>query len=454
MLKLRMLCGALALATALAFASILPARASQGSCVMPTTGTVSGLTFSQDVNACAEALITSNSGTSAPANGTGAAALAGQFWYKTSDGSLNLFDGASWLRLGSLDTTNHYWQAAIGGGTATIASATTTDLWSSAAGGITISGTTTITSLANASAVPGTIKLVRFSGALTLTHNATSLILPGGANIPTAAGDSMVVQALTTTNVAVLSYVKASGLPVVPLASIAAHTFLGNITGSTAVPSASSLSAILDAELGSTRGQIIYRGASTWGVLATGTSGQLLQTNGAGADPSWATVSAPVLLATLTASGSSSLADTTHLTSTYSRYEIVITNLIPSTNAVSARLKFNVGGVQSTNYDTTITYQNATDTAQTTFIPISRTVSLSSSSNGVNAVLTLMNPSQTTTTKSIFGTGTYKDTNSAAFSNMLIAGTWTGSNAAVTGFEVTPSSGTWASGTIKIYGQP
>lgn len=48
-------------------------------------------------------------------------------------------------------------------------------------------------------------------------------------------------------------------------------------------------SAILDA-IGSTRGMILYRGASGWSVLATGTSGQVLQTGGAGADPSWASV--------------------------------------------------------------------------------------------------------------------------------------------------------------------
>jgi hypothetical protein len=40
------------------------------------------------------------------------------------------------------------------------------------------------------------------------------------------------------------------------------------------------------------RGNVLYRGASAWQNLAPGTSGQVLQTNGAGADPSWATVSA------------------------------------------------------------------------------------------------------------------------------------------------------------------
>lgn len=36
-----------------------------------------------------------------------------------------------------------------------------------------------------------------------------------------------------------------------------------------------------------TRGSILYRGASSWSALAPGTSGQVLSTNGAGADPSW-----------------------------------------------------------------------------------------------------------------------------------------------------------------------
>lgn len=39
--------------------------------------------------------------------------------------------------------------------------------------------------------------------------------------------------------------------------------------------------------IGSTRGQLLYRGASAWSALSPGTSGYLLQTGGAGADPSW-----------------------------------------------------------------------------------------------------------------------------------------------------------------------
>jgi hypothetical protein len=49
-----------------------------------------------------------------------------------------------------------------------------------------VTGTTTITSLGTANA--GCWRIVTFTGALTLTHNATSLILPTGANITTVAG--------------------------------------------------------------------------------------------------------------------------------------------------------------------------------------------------------------------------------------------------------------------------
>lgn len=40
--------------------------------------------------------------------------------------------------------------------------------------------------------------------------------------------------------------------------------------------------------LGSTRGQVLFRGASAWQTLSPGTAGHVLQTGGAGADPSWA----------------------------------------------------------------------------------------------------------------------------------------------------------------------
>ena len=97
---------------------------------------------------------------------------------------------------------------------ASVASATTTNIWSTDGDMIHVTGTTTITGLGTALKA-GAERVVVFDGALTLTHHATNLILPGGANITTAAGDIMIVRAETTTTFRVISYVRASGLPIV-----------------------------------------------------------------------------------------------------------------------------------------------------------------------------------------------------------------------------------------------
>lgn len=68
----------------------------------------------------------------------------------------------------------------------TIASAATVDIGNAATTAVLITGTTTITSLGTAASKA---RSVRFGGVLTLTHNATTLVLPGSANISTAAGD-------------------------------------------------------------------------------------------------------------------------------------------------------------------------------------------------------------------------------------------------------------------------
>jgi hypothetical protein len=49
------------------------------------------------------------------------------------------------------------------------------------------------------------------------------------------------------------------------------------------------LTSLLDSAFGSTRGQILYRNATVWTVLAVGTAGQVLESGGAGADVSWGT---------------------------------------------------------------------------------------------------------------------------------------------------------------------
>jgi hypothetical protein len=70
---------------------------------------------------------------------------------------------------------------------ADIASATTTNLANATGWYLNVTGNTTIAGVG--SVAEGQERILVFSGDLTLTHNARSLILPGGANITTAAGD-------------------------------------------------------------------------------------------------------------------------------------------------------------------------------------------------------------------------------------------------------------------------
>jgi len=85
-----------------------------------------------------------------------------------------------------------------------MASATTVDLSTADGYYISITGTTTITGLGTESA--GISYLLVFAGVLTFTHNSTSLILPGGANITTAVGDSALMISLGSGNWRCVNY--------------------------------------------------------------------------------------------------------------------------------------------------------------------------------------------------------------------------------------------------------
>jgi hypothetical protein len=77
-----------------------------------------------------------------------------------------------------------------------------------------VTGTTTITDIDFDTDKAGRPAWVRFDGALTLTHNATTLILPGGANITTAAGDVACFVSEGSDVVRCTVYTKANGQPV------------------------------------------------------------------------------------------------------------------------------------------------------------------------------------------------------------------------------------------------
>lgn len=92
---------------------------------------------------------------------------------------------------------------------ADIASATTTDIGASTGEFVDVTGTTTITGLGTIAS--GIVRTVRFTGALTLTHNATSLILPSSANITTANGDVAMFRSLGSGNWKCTNYIRQNG---------------------------------------------------------------------------------------------------------------------------------------------------------------------------------------------------------------------------------------------------
>lgn len=112
-----------------------------------------------------------------------------------------------------------------------IPSATTTDLGAANGNYGDVTGTTTITGLGTIAA--GARRTPTFTGILTLTHNATSLILPTGANIVTAAGDTATFLSRGSGNWKCVSYNRADG-SALAISAMPALSVKGNATNATA----------------------------------------------------------------------------------------------------------------------------------------------------------------------------------------------------------------------------
>jgi hypothetical protein len=142
-------------------------------------------------------------------------------FYKQSAGTHTWYGAAS-VAGGAVQTLVQKWQLdASGNGTlagalntasmVSLASAATVAIGAAASNNITITGTTTITAFDTVAA--GIRRTLTFGGALTLTHNATTLILLGAANITTVAGDVAEMQSLGGGNWKCINYMRSNGAP-------------------------------------------------------------------------------------------------------------------------------------------------------------------------------------------------------------------------------------------------
>jgi hypothetical protein len=94
------------------------------------------------------------------------------------------------------------------------------------------------------------------------------------------------------TNLAANNVLVGNGTSAVSLVAPGGNGAIFASNGSVSVPSYRSLTALLDAMVGTgTQGQIIYRGTAVWQALAPGTAGQTMLSGGSAANVSWGAVS-------------------------------------------------------------------------------------------------------------------------------------------------------------------
>ena len=160
------------------------------------------------------------------------------------------------------------------------------------------------------------------------------------------------------------------------------------------------------------------------------------------------------LLNTLTAATSATLADTTSLTSTFKDYEIVFENIVPATNTVTLEFQVHSGGTfPATAYVNSTFGTNGSATvlvnAATTYIPLTATTIVNTTSVGMSGSITIFGPVNTASSiKNIAGNTSSFNT---AVVSTVVGGFWN-SIAAIDGFQILFTSGNITSGNVKVYG--
>ena len=175
---------------------------------------------------------------------------------------------------------------------------------------------------------------------------------------------------------------------------------------------------------------------------------------------------AHTLIATATASASSTLSFTSGIDSTYDAYEFRFTNMHPATNGVDFRFQVNAAGASGFNetmtttvfraaHDeadsaTTLTYQTSDDQAQGTGYQSIGNYGGNDNDQAVSGVLTLYAPSSTTYVKHFTARATDHMAHDQA-GDFFVAG-YINVTAAIDEISFAMSSGNIDAGVIKMYG--
>lgn len=126
---------------------------------------------------------------------------------------------------------------------------------------------------------------IPYNSGLSITGGATLTRLSDAVGLNYAPSTSSNWNTIPSVVNAALDGLASSGV----VKTQAANSLFGNDTGSTALPSFSTLSAYLDNAIGSTHGELAVRGASSWGGVPLTTNGQVL-IGSTGATPAAGTI--------------------------------------------------------------------------------------------------------------------------------------------------------------------
>lgn len=172
------------------------------------------------------------------------------------------------------------------------------------------------------------------------------------------------------------------------------------------------------------------------------------------------------LIATATASSSSSLSFTSGIDSTYPVYEFLFTNIHPSSDNVRFTFQVNASGQTGFNEVTTSTmfraynsetgdayglvYDTAGDQAQgTAYQWLSRSTGFDNDQS-TSGTLTLYNPSNTTNVTHF--TSVFSDATGSDYQQNVFVGGYFNITAAITEIDFKFNAGNIDSGTIKMFG--